>query len=97
MCLQVALQQSATDPSTGQIDMDCINIGTTSSDRRAQELLGQELRQLLESKHFLHASAYSQTCSFGLLLGLDARVESTDLITCWQTPCKNTSSEQNVL
>ncbi|KAL3152230.1 hypothetical protein ABBQ32_001312 [Trebouxia sp. C0010 RCD-2024] len=45
--MKVALQQSATDPNTGTIDMDCITTGMTSSDRRAQEQLANELRELL--------------------------------------------------
>ncbi|KAL3142605.1 hypothetical protein ABBQ38_002922 [Trebouxia sp. C0009 RCD-2024] len=46
--MKVALQQSATDPTTGTIDMDCITTGMTSSDRRAREQLANELRELLK-------------------------------------------------
>lgn len=53
--MQVALQQSATDPNTGTIDMDCITTGMTSSDRRAQEQLANELRELLTSKYSIHS------------------------------------------
>ena len=48
--MQVALQQSATDPTTGTIDMECITTGMTSTDRRAREQLANELRELLKSK-----------------------------------------------
>ena len=48
--MQVALQQSATDPATGTIDMECITTGMTSTDRRAREQLANELRELLKSK-----------------------------------------------
>ncbi|DBA98060.1 TPA: hypothetical protein ACH3X3_012887 [Trebouxia sp. C0006] len=34
--MKVAMQQSATDPTTGTIDMDCINIGVSSSVRQAR-------------------------------------------------------------
>ena len=48
--MQVALQQSATDPTTGTIDMECITTGMTSTDRRAREQLANELRELLKSR-----------------------------------------------
>ncbi len=48
--MQVAMQQSATDPTTGTIDMDCINIGVSSSDRRARDQLSNEVLVLLKCK-----------------------------------------------
>ena len=50
LCMQVALQQSATDPNTGTIDMECITTGMTSTDRKAREQLAKELKELLKSK-----------------------------------------------
>jgi len=44
------MQQSATDPTTGTIDMDCINIGVSSSDRRARDQLSNEVLALLKCK-----------------------------------------------
>ncbi len=52
-CVQVAMQQSATDPTTGTIDMDCINIGVSSSDRRARDQLSNEVLALLKCKSIL--------------------------------------------
>jgi len=49
-CMQVAMQQSATDPTTGTIDMDCINIGVSSCDRRARDQLSNEVLALLKCK-----------------------------------------------
>jgi DNA replication licensing factor MCM4 len=49
-CMQVATQQSATDPTTGTIDMDCINTGVSSSVRRARDQLSNEVLALLKSK-----------------------------------------------
>jgi len=48
--MQVAMQQSATDPTTGTIDMDCINIGVSSSVRQARSELALALLVLLKSK-----------------------------------------------
>ena len=45
--MKVAMQQSATDPVTGAIDMDIIQTGTSHSDRIARQQLAQELRNLL--------------------------------------------------
>ena len=44
---QVAMQQSATDPDTGAIDMDIIQTGVSASKRRDREALANELAQLL--------------------------------------------------
>lgn len=44
---QVAMQQSATDPETGAIDMDIIQTGVSASRRRDREALANELAQLL--------------------------------------------------
>ncbi|KAK9816651.1 hypothetical protein WJX72_003304 [[Myrmecia] bisecta] len=45
--MRVALQQSATDPTTGAIDMDKIMTGFSASDRMHQEALATEIRALL--------------------------------------------------
>lgn len=44
---QVAMQQSATDPDTGAIDMDIIQTGVSASRRRDREALANELANLL--------------------------------------------------
>ena len=44
---QVALQQAATDPVTGAIDMDLIQTGVSASERIARAQLAQEIKALL--------------------------------------------------
>jgi DNA replicative helicase MCM subunit Mcm2 (Cdc46/Mcm family) len=44
-----ALKQSATDPTTGMIDMDVIVTGHTSSSRKRVELLVNMLKDLFKS------------------------------------------------
>lgn len=41
------MAQSATDPTTGTIDYDLLATGISASDRRAQDQLGAEIKQLL--------------------------------------------------
>ena len=41
------MQQSATDPDTGAIDMDIIQTGVSASRRRDREALANELANLL--------------------------------------------------
>lgn len=48
--MQVAMQQSATDPTTGTIDMDSILTGMSAADRQAQSHLSTEILVLLKSK-----------------------------------------------
>ena len=50
VAVQVAMQQSATDPDTGAIDMDIIQTGVSASRRRDREALANELAQLLLGK-----------------------------------------------
>jgi len=45
--VKVALQQSATDPRTGTIDMDLIQTGVSSSLRQMRHKLEQDVRELL--------------------------------------------------
>ena len=52
--VQVAMQQSATDPDTGAIDMDIIQTGVSASRRRDREALANELAEHLV---FLNSSA----------------------------------------
>ncbi|KAL0045007.1 hypothetical protein WJX82_005047 [Trebouxia sp. C0006] len=47
--MKVAMQQSATDPTTGTIDMDCINIGVSSSVRQARSELSIPVLVLLRT------------------------------------------------
>ena len=44
------MQQSATDPTTGTIDMDSILTGMSAADRQAQNHLSTEILVLLKSK-----------------------------------------------
>ena len=46
--IKVAMQQSATDPRTGKIDMDLIQTGVSASTRSARKQLAQELTALLQ-------------------------------------------------
>ncbi|CAL8467630.1 g7168 [Coccomyxa elongata] len=48
--MQVAIQQAATDPVTGAIDMDLIQTGVSASERIARGQLAQEIKKLLISK-----------------------------------------------
>ena len=48
--MQVALQQSATDPTTGTIDMSIITTGISTANRQAMRHLSDELLKLLISK-----------------------------------------------
>ena len=48
--MQVALQQAATDPVTGAIDMDLIQTGVSASERIARGQLAQEIKTLLISE-----------------------------------------------
>ena len=48
---QVAMQQTAVDPSTGTIDMDLIQTGISASDRRLNEDLAVELGRFLQGAH----------------------------------------------
>lgn len=57
MLLQVAMQQAATDPATGAIDMDAIYTGITASDRRAQDHLAKEIKDMLMRK-LSHSALY---------------------------------------
>ncbi|KAE9593354.1 hypothetical protein Lal_00028751 [Lupinus albus] len=48
--LEVAMQQSATDHSTGTIDMDLINTGVSASERMRRESLLQSIRNIIMEK-----------------------------------------------
>lgn len=50
MSAQVAIQQAATDPVTGAIDMDLIQTGVSTSERIARAQLAQEIKKLLLSE-----------------------------------------------
>lgn len=50
LTLQVALQGSAMDPTTGTIDMDLIQTGISAGARTARAQLTQELRTLIQSE-----------------------------------------------
>jgi DNA replication licensing factor MCM4 len=45
--VKVAMQQSAVDPRTGQIDMDLITTGHAAQDRRDIEQLAESIRQII--------------------------------------------------
>jgi len=47
---QVAMQQTAVDPTTGTIDMDLIQTGISAGDRLARSHLTTELEALIQSE-----------------------------------------------
>ena len=55
--LQVALQGSAMDPTTGTIDMDLIQTGISAGDRTLRAQLTQEVRALIQRTSRPHCSA----------------------------------------
>ena len=66
--MQVALQQAATDPVTGAIDMDLIQTGVSASERVARAQLAQEIKTLLISK--CPCSEPCTRCCVGLYLAV---------------------------
>ena len=48
--LEVAMQQSATDPETGFIDMDVINTGISASERTKRDQIRQAVVELLQTR-----------------------------------------------
>ena len=66
--MQVAIQQAATDPVTGAIDMDLIQTGVSASERIARGQLAQEIKKLLISPPLSSLTlAPSSACSTALL------------------------------
>lgn len=65
--VQVALQQAATDPRTGLIDMDVITTGTSTSARAIREHLLQGIREALRAhpNHRMDLNTMIQTLSRG--------------------------------
>lgn len=59
-----ALKQSATDPTTGMIDMDVIVTGHTSSSRKRVELLVNLLKDLFQANQ---SDYVGKNCSFDKL------------------------------
>lgn len=51
--IREALHQSATDPTTGLIDMDILNSGTSSEKRKRLTVLGNEITRILGTVDFL--------------------------------------------
>jgi DNA replication licensing factor MCM4 len=47
--MQVAMQQTAVDPTTGTIDMDLIQTGISAGERIARSHLTNELQALIQS------------------------------------------------
>lgn len=56
---QGALQQAATDPLTGTIDMDKILTGTSASERTARAQLAKELSALLLRARPVHVPSHA--------------------------------------
>lgn len=78
--IKSAIKDYATDPITGRIDMDMVQTGTTSAQRRMQEDLGQELLALLDDSP-------NQQLRFTDLVAklnekLSVRIENSDLNEC---------------
>ncbi len=53
----MAMQQAATDPETGLIDMDAILIGKTAKSRERQSRIKSVIEQILKS----NVQTYSKT------------------------------------
>jgi DNA replication licensing factor MCM4 len=68
--VKVALQQSATDPRTGTIDMDLIQTGVSSSLRQMRHKLEQEVREALTK------SGGGSMSATDLLTGLKENLQS---------------------
>lgn len=49
--IKSAIKEYATDPITGRIDMDMIQTGTTSAQRRMQQDLGDQLLRIVEANN----------------------------------------------
>jgi Predicted ATPase involved in replication control, Cdc46/Mcm family len=49
--IKSAIKDYATDPITGRIDMDMVQTGTTSAQRRLQEDLGNEILKIIEENN----------------------------------------------
>ncbi|CUM63590.1 uncharacterized protein PRCAT00001170001 [Priceomyces carsonii] len=49
--IKAAIKEYATDPVTGRIDMDMVQTGTTSAQRRMQEDLTKEIMSLIEENN----------------------------------------------
>ena len=73
------MQQSATDPTTGTIDMDCINIGVSSSDRRARDQLSNEVLALLKCKLISTSNQQCDALNTALEIILQRVCEMLDL------------------
>lgn len=75
---QVAIQQAATDPVTGAIDMDLIQTGVSASERIARGQLAQEIKKLLISAHL------PPSCCTLLLFALTRlSIEMYNTVTCY--------------
>lgn len=56
-----AVKQSATDPTTGKIDMSILTTGVSSTNRKRRVQLCNQLRKLLESKGRVKTVDYQKT------------------------------------
>lgn len=54
--MKIAIQQAATDPITGKIDMDVIVTGKTSASRQKVQMIANKIKQLVEA----NASKYKK-------------------------------------
>ncbi len=84
------MQQSATDPTTGTIDMDCINIGVSSSDRRARDQLSNEVLALLKCKLIPTSNQHCGALSTALEIILQRVFAMLDLSKIAKTSHKTT-------
>ena len=51
--IKVATQSAATDPTTGQIDMDMLSIGITTDTRKKINDLVEKIRDILVSEQMI--------------------------------------------
>lgn len=62
--VKVAMQQSATDPETGLIDMDAILIGKTAKSKQRMGKIKQIIEQILKS----NVSSFKKTSTIDIIM-----------------------------
>jgi DNA replication licensing factor MCM4 len=61
--MKVAIQEAATDPRTGQIDMDLITTGRSAASRQTMASMKKAIADLLE-----HSAPHGRVCAMKLML-----------------------------
>lgn len=74
--IKSAIKDYATDPTTGRIDMDMVQTGTTFAQRRVQEDLGNELLKIIgDNDNFIRFN----DLAFKINESVSFRVENSDI------------------